>query len=66
MKQAAGNVWNVVSGIIAQLGNRTATAPMVINQDAVYITESEISIQPKVMAGATFLLLIVLIVVSRK
>lgn len=67
MNEAIGTVWNVVSGIFANIGqNRYASDAMRIQHNAVFVEESQISIQPKVMAGAAFLLVIILIVTARK
>ena len=65
MNQAVGTIWNVLSGIFANIGG-TATQSMKIQHDAVYVQESSVSIQPQVMAGAAFLLVVAIIVMSRK
>lgn len=67
MNQAVGNVWNSVLSIFSNIGsNRYANNAMKIQRDAVFVQESNISIQPQVMAGATVLLVVVLIVIARK
>jgi hypothetical protein len=67
MNQAIQAVVGMVSGIIGAIGqNRYANDPTVIEHPDVYITETQVSPQPYVMAAGTlFFLVIVILIYSR-
>jgi uncharacterized membrane protein YukC len=66
MNQIIPYIGNLVTGVISGLGNRYATNSERIQQNAVFVEETKVSIQPQVMAGATLLLVVALIVLSRR
>lgn len=66
MKDSIPFITNFLSGVIGSFGSGGVNAARSIHHDAIFIRESQVSPQPKVMAAASVVLILAIILLSRK